>query len=429
MGRYDKKKKKRILKKKFKIIGLSLSVSAFILLFNNFNLFNKKDNIEMVKNKQIVETLSTNNTSKITINAIGDIMAHTPQLNAQHDPKTNTYSFDNNYKYVSSYIKEADLSIANLETTLAGDGIPYSSYPTFNTPDALADALKNAGVDIISTINNHTFDKGDLGVERTLDVLKSKNFSTIGTISKLGDENYLIKEVNGISLGITSFSYGDIKENTKFLNGIKVSDKSKDKLNVFDSSDVNNAFNTINNTLKNISHTDIQILVIHWGDEYKRIPNQFQHDLAQKLSDIGVDIIIGSHPHVIQPMEMNELPDGGNCFLVYSLGNFISNMKTTDTRGGALVSVTLSRDKSGKAVVKDASYRLVFTVPGNKSQNFKLVPVEEYVSGQWTQHCRAFEKSAENIFKKYNRNVERDTSLIKRRQLPPLSSVLSQYAQ
>ena len=254
MGRYDKKKKKRILKKKFKIIGLSLSVSilAFILLFNNFNLFNKKDNIEMVKNKQIVETLSTNNTSKITINAIGDIMAHTPQLNAQHDPKTNTYSFDNNYKYVSSYIKEADLSIANLETTLAGDSIPYSSYPTFNTPDALADALKNAGVDIISTINNHTFDKGDLGVERTLDILKSKNFSTIGIISKLGDKNYLIKEVNGISLGITSFSYGDIKENTKFLNGIKVSDKSKDKLNVFDSSNVNNAFNTINNTLKNI---------------------------------------------------------------------------------------------------------------------------------------------------------------------------------
>lgn len=360
MGRYDKKRKKRNLKKKFKIIGLSLSVSvlAFILLFNSFNSFNKKDNIEIVKNKQIVETLSINKTSKVTINAIGDIMAHTPQLNAQHDPKTNTYSFDNNYKYVSSYIQEADLSIANLETTLAGDGIPYSSYPTFNTPDALADALKNAGVDIISTINNHTFDKGDLGVERTLDVLKSKNFSTIGTISKLGDENYLIKEVNGISLGITSFSYGDLKENTKFLNGIKVSDKSKDKLNVFDSSDVNDAFNIINNTLKNISHTDIQILVIHWGDEYKRIPNQFQYDLAQKLSDSGVDIIIGSHPHVVQPIEVIKSTDKSHeTLVIYSLGNFISNQRrellgTPFTEDGLMVNIEITKDNDKTFVSK-----------------------------------------------------------------------------
>ena len=266
MGICDKKKKRSRRKKKFKIVGLYLSilVLTFIFLFNNFNLFDKKCNSEVVKDEQILETLADNKTSKVTINAIGNVMAHTPQLNAQYDPKTNTYSFDNNYKYVSSYIKKADLSIANLETTLAGDSIPYSSYPTFNTPDTLADALKNAGVDVVSTINNHSFDKGDLGVERTLDVLKSRNLSTIGTISNVGDKNYLIKEVNGISLGITSFSYGEVKENTKFLNGIRVSDKFKDKLNVFDSSNVNSAFNTINNTLKNISHTDIQILVIHW---------------------------------------------------------------------------------------------------------------------------------------------------------------------
>lgn len=352
MGRYDKKKKKRRIKKKFMIIGLSLStlVLTFILLFNNFNLFNKNDNSEIIKNEQILETSAINKTSTITINAIGDVMAHTPQLNAQLDPKTNTYSFDNNYKYVSNYIKEADLSIANLETTLAGDSIPYSSYPTFNTPDALADALKNAGIDIVSTINNHSFDKGDLGVERTLDILKSRNLSTIGTILSVDEENYLIKEINGISLGITSFSYGELKENTKFLNGIRVSDKSKDKLNVFDSSDVNKAYNTINNTLKDISHTDIQILVIHWGDEYRRIPNQFQHDLAQKLSDGGVDIIIGSHPHVVQPVEIIKSTDESNeTLVIYSLGNFISNQRrellgTPFTEDGLMVNIEITKD-------------------------------------------------------------------------------------
>ena len=285
-------------------------------------------------------------------------MAHTPQLNAQYDPKTNTYSFDNNYKYVSSYIKKADLSIANLETTLAGDSIPYSSYPTFNTPDTLADALKNAGVDVVSTINNHSFDKGDLGVERTLDVLKSKNLSTIGTISNVGDKNYLIKEVNGISLGITSFSYGEVKENTKFLNGIRVSDKSKDKLNVFDSSNVNSAFNTINNTLKNISHTDIQILVIHWGDEYRRVPNQFQYDLAQKLSDSGVDIIIGSHPHVVQPVEIIKSTDESHeTLVIYSLGNFISNQRrellgTPFTEDGLMVNIEITKNADKTFVSK-----------------------------------------------------------------------------
>ena len=360
MGRCDKKKKSSRIKKKFKIIGLCLSilVLTFIFLFNNFNLFDKKCNSEVVKDEQILETLADNKTSKVTINAIGDVMAHTSQLNAQHDPKTNTYSFDNNYKYVSSYIKKADLSIANLETTLAGDSIPYSSYPTFNTPDNLADALKNAGVDVVSTINNHSFDKGDLGVERTLDVLKSRNLSTIGTISNVGDKNYLIKEVNGISLGITSFSYGEVKENTKFLNGIRVSDKSKDKLNVFDSSNVNSAFNTINNTLKNISHTDIQILVIHWGDEYRRVPNQFQYDLAQKLSDSGVDIIIGSHPHVVQPVEIIKSTDESHeTLVIYSLGNFISNQRrellgTPFTEDGLMVNIEITKNTDKTFVSK-----------------------------------------------------------------------------
>lgn len=352
--RYTRKRKIKT-KNKFKIIGLILTTLTliFILLFYSFN---KDSNTNITTVEQTSKVLSTSETRKITINAIGDIMTHNPQLNAQYDSKTNTYSFDNNYKYVSDYLKNADLSIANLETTLSGDTIPYSSYPTFNTPDTIADALKNAGIDIVSTINNHTFDKGDLGVNRTLDVLKSKKLIPVGTISNVNDENYIIKEINGISLGITAFSYGQLKENTKFLNGIKVSDESKNKLNIFDSSDVNKAFDTINNTLKNISNTDIQILIIHWGDEYKRLPNKFQQDLAQKLSDSGVDIIIGSHPHVVQPVDMIKSTDGNNeTLVIYSLGNFISNQRrellgTPYTEDGLMVDIDITKN-NGKAFI------------------------------------------------------------------------------
>ena len=179
--------------------------------------------------------------TSLSLTAVGDVMAHTPQLEAQYDASTNTYSFDNNFQHIKSYIENSDLSIANLETTLAGEGVAYSSYPTFNTPDALAVALKNSGFDVISTINNHTFDKGTLGFERTLSTLKELGFDTVGTRSNIGDDDYIIKDVNGIKLGITSYSYGDIKGSNKYLNGIKVSDECKDKANIFSSNDVENA--------------------------------------------------------------------------------------------------------------------------------------------------------------------------------------------
>lgn len=350
MGRRSRNKNRKNKSKLITIFLLSL-----MILFISFKLFNNND---IVKYEQVSKYQSTNNINKVNLNAIGDVMAHEPQLNAQHDPKTNTYSFDNNYNYVSKYIQKADLAIANLETTLAGDSIPYSSYPTFNTPDALADALKNAGVDIISTINNHTFDKNDLGVERTLSVLKSKNLDVIGTISNALDKNYLIKEINEISIGITAFSYGEIRDGNKFLNGIKVSDNSKDKLNVFDMTNVDNAFNTINNTLKNINNTDIQVLVIHWGDEYRRTPSEFQTKLAQKLCDSGVDIIIGSHPHVVQPVDMITSTDGNNeTLVIYSLGNFISNQRrellgTPFTEDGLMVDIEITKDNEKTFVSK-----------------------------------------------------------------------------
>lgn len=350
MGRRSRNKN---IKNKSKLITIfSLSLMILFISFKSFN------NNELVKYEQVSEYPSTDNINKVNLNAIGDVMAHEPQLNAQHDPKTNTYSFDNNYNYVSKYIQKADLAIANLETTLAGDSIPYSSYPTFNTPDALADALKNAGVDIISTINNHTFDKNDLGVERTLSILKSKNLDVIGTISNALDKNYLIKEVNEISIGITAFSYGEIRDGNKFLNGIKVSDNSKDKLNVFDMTNVDNAFNTINNTLKNINNTDIQVLVIHWGEEYRRTPSEFQTKLAQKLCDSGVDIIIGSHPHVVQPVDMITSTDGNNeTLVIYSLGNFISNQRrellgTPFTEDGLMVDIEITKDNEKTFISK-----------------------------------------------------------------------------
>lgn len=286
-------------------------------------------------------------------------MAHMPQLKAQYNSDTKQYSFDNNYKYVKDYIENADLAIANLETTLCGNDVyNYSSYPRFNTPDSLADALKNAGFDLLSTINNHSYDMSSLGVERTLSSLKEKGFDTIGTRQYESDDDYIIENINNIKLGITAYTYGEIKNNTKYLNGIEVSDEKNNLMNVFDYTDVDKAFNTIYSTVKKYEkNTDMQIVIIHLGNEYQRTPNEFQTKLAQKLCDAGVDIIIGSHPHVVQPVETIDSTDGKHKTLViYSLGNFISNQRrhilNMYTEDGLMVDIDIEKKGDNEATVK-----------------------------------------------------------------------------
>lgn len=375
------------MQKKFNLINKVKLLSLLLLLVLIFicGCSTEVSNISILDTNENSDFKSTS----INLTAVGDVMAHSPQLKAQYDSNSNTYSFDNNFKYIKKYIETSDLSIANLETTLAGEDIGYSSYPTFNTPDAIASALKNTGFDIISTINNHTFDKGSHGFDRTLSVLKELNFETVGTKSNVYDDDYIIKDINGIKLGITSYSYGDIINSDKYLNGIKISDECKERANIFSSSNVNDAFNTINNTISKLNDTDMQILIIHWGNEYQRVPSKFQSELAQLLSDAGVDIIIGSHPHVVQPVEMIKSSDGSNeTLIVYSLGNLISNQRketlgNSYTEDGLIISIDINKDSSNS----DAYVSNVKCIPtwvnkyyDNNKFVYEVVPIEDKVT-------------------------------------------------
>ena len=151
-------------------------------------------------------------------------MVYNSQLTAQYDVSTAKYNFNNNFKYVKKYITEADYSMVNLETTLTGNKIyRYSSYPKFNSPDELADGLKYAGFDLISTANNHAYDKGDLSIKNTLNTLKDKKLDVVGTRESNG-ERYIVKKINNINIGITSYTYGKITDDNKYLNDVKISD-------------------------------------------------------------------------------------------------------------------------------------------------------------------------------------------------------------
>lgn len=356
-------KKRKLKNKKSEIIIISaISLCLFFIMSSlALNIFKGK-----VFEINLTKTANDNDSVKnVTISAIGDIMAHDDQLKAQFDKDTNTYSFDNNFKYVKPYISKSDLAIGNLETTLAGPKAKYSSFPKFNSPDELADAIKNSGIDIVSTINNHTYDRGSDGVYRTLDVLNSKNIEHVGTKKNDTNENFLIKDIDGVKLGVTAFSYGQVYGSTTALNGLPVNYNDLNNLNIFNSSYVDIAFNEIKDTLDvmNNKETDLQAVILHWGDEYTRQPNKFQKELAKKLCDYGVDIIIGSHPHMVQPIEMiNSGENDNETLVIYSLGNFLSNQRNEIlnkkyTEDGVIVNIDIDKNlNTGETTISNVEY-------------------------------------------------------------------------
>ncbi len=344
------------------ILSIFIMGSFSYVNINKTNLFSKDKVQEAAKFSSKIEIKNKKNpnkkVSKASILAVGDIMIYNSQLNAQYNASTKSYDFKNNFKYVKKYIEKADYSMANLETTLTGNDIyKYSSYPKFNSPDELADALKYAGFDLISTANNHAYDKGDLSIKNTLYTLKKNNLDVIGTRQNYKDKKFIIKKINNINIGITSFTFGEIKNDNLYLNDSQVSNNYKNKINVFNDSNVDSAFESINSTLNKMSDADLKVVYLHWGNKYHLNENDFQQQLSQKLCNAGVDIIIGSHPHVIQPVTTIKSSDNNHETIVaYSLGNFLSNQRREDfsmyDEDGLIINIDISKNhKDNKTTI------------------------------------------------------------------------------
>jgi len=324
---------------------------------------------------------------KVVITAVGDIMLHNPQFIAQ---KTGPgeYDFTNNFTYVKPIITNSDLSIANLETTILKSK-PISTYPLFNSPPEILDALKDTGFDIISTINNHSLDMGKKGVTSTLEELNSRGFLTIGTYKEEDEEKYTIKIIKEMKIGFTAFTSGyftgnDITLNTLSSNGIK------NQLNVMDMTNVNDAFKKIKVQIEHMKkeNCDFIVVMLHWGTEYQRKPNKFQKELAQKLIDEGVGLILGSHPHLVQSIEFMESSDGSReGLVVYSMGNFLSNQRNEilnieGTENGLITITTLARNEKGSVFIEKAEYipTWINLYEKNSNPTYEIVPISEDAS-------------------------------------------------
>ena len=326
-------------------------------------------------------------TSTATIRSAGDVLIHIPIFNAAKT--ADGYNFDNIFTYTDSLIEDSDYFVANLETVLAGSGKPYSGFPRFNSPDGIADSLKKAGVDCLLTANNHTFDKNYDGVIRTQKVLKEKGFAYTGTRQSEEDKKYLIAKVNDINFGIVCYTFETPSSGGKSLNGISVDSKTAPLINSFKPSNLAPFYDDLSSQMKKMKKKGAEVITVylHWGEEYQLTQNAKQKEIAQKLCDMGVHVIIGGHPHVVQPVDLLTSTDKKHkTVCVYSLGNVLSNqrraymgLKTGHTEDGLVFEMTFSKYSDGKVVFESVksipTWVHVYSSGGKKVYN--IVPLSK----------------------------------------------------
>lgn len=327
-------------------------------------------------------------TSTATIRSAGDVLIHVPIYTAAKTAEG--YNFDNVFTYTESLIEDCDYFVANLETTLAGTGKPYSGFPRFNSPDAIVASLKKAGVDCLLTANNHTFDKNGEGVLRTQRIVKEAGLDYTGTRETEDDKKYLIAKVNDINFGIICYTYETPSaEGRKALNGLLVDTATAPLINSFDPDSPEEFYKDLKVQLKKMDKkgADVTVVYLHWGEEYTLAPNKEQKAIAQKLCDMGVDVIIGGHPHVVEPVDLLTSTDKKHkTVCVYSMGNVLSNqrraymgLKTGHTEDGLTFEMTFSKYSDGKVVFESVksipTWVHVYSSGGKKVYN--IVPLSK----------------------------------------------------
>ncbi|HBK24026.1 MAG TPA: capsular biosynthesis protein [Planktothrix sp. UBA10369] len=316
-------------------------------------------------------------TKEAELVAVGDIMMHGAQIKSGYNPTTKTYNYDNFFQEVKGILSSGDWVIGNLETTLAGPETGYTGYPLFNAPDPLADGIKKAGFNIISTTNNHSLDRGEKGVLKTLENVRKRGLISVGTAASAEAANQIaIVKKNNISMAILGYSYG--------TNGIPIPQGKDYLVSLIDPKKIIQDI-----TKARSSGVDIVTVILHFGSEYQRQPNTEQKTLVKQLVNAGADIILGSHPHVVQPHQIFEqtgkLGKPKKAVVIYSMGNFISNQREKYRDLGVIFKVNIVKHFPDQTIeIKD-----IQTVPTwvhrywqNGKYQFRILPIQQVLKSR-----------------------------------------------
>ncbi len=305
-------------------------------------------------------------TEYIDIIAGGDNLYHMPVIKSglQAD---GSYNYSSIYTELQPMIKDADIAVIGQETVFAGKEQGYSGYPLFNSPDGVGKTIAEEGFDVVLHASNHVMDKWAAGVERTLEFWDNYPDITVLGINKSEEEDSKVKirEVKGTKIAMLNYTYD--------TNGLPVpSDKSY-------LVELINEKNIEEDALWAEENADFTIAFMHWGTEYSTVPNDMQKSLSHKMADWGVDLIIGSHPHVIEPVEWIETESGNKLLVYYSLGNFVSRQLDAINLLGGIAKVTL-KSEEGKVSIDKGTFMPIVTHYNTSYSGFKIYPLNEYTN-------------------------------------------------
>ena len=316
------------------------------------------ENLSATQSRLFVE-----DTSSVTFWVTGDAMMHMPQYSAALNSETGIAEFDSCYTFIRPIVNEADVRIINFETTLAGE--PYSGYPKFSAPKTYADAIVRAGFNFLVFANNHACDRGAKGLEGNLSYADSMKLWHTGTFRSQKERNDLypyIFEVNGWKIAMLNATYA--------TNKIPAPDPYL--VNYIDTNEIKDDI-----AKAKAQKPDAILMAIHWGEEYQHKPNVNQKAIADLLLREGVDVVMGSHPHIVQPIEMRNTSGSGafkDRLVIWSLGNFISNQKDPFTDAGLMIGFTLKKSRHGRPDIVDIKYLPFYRYKNGKNPGYYLMP-------------------------------------------------------
>lgn len=359
-------------------------------------LFGNEKNQSMPKGTEAESSISSDSgepcvTAEATVINTGDILIHNPVLNGAWDSATGEYDFSDFFPEVKKYFSAADLAVINLEVTLGGtQSGEYKGYPAFNTPDSLIDTLRSAGIGLCLTANNHSYDTGLYGMKRTVQVLKEKGMPYIGTRETEDEPAFTVRNVNGIKIGMACYTYENKCETPgrKSLNGNIIKADANALINSFSYEHINDFYAEAENVINSMRSqgADGICFYMHWGEEYQLSPNQWQKTIAQRLCDLGVDVIVGGHPHVLQPIEMLYASGSERTTVcLYSMGNSVSNQRAEEldnnghTEDGVLFSYTFTKYSDGATVLSGVDAVPTWVNKNGERYNAKytMIPLEK----------------------------------------------------
>lgn len=391
------------------ILVFTVTFGTYYLIKNDKKVNENNTPKQVAEGKEEIEEVKVPDDITINMTVTGDVLCHNTNFWDAYDASTDSYDFSYVFEDIEKYFSSADIVVGTIETSFAGKEAGYSNYPTFNSPEELATDLKELGYDVMAMATNHCLDKGYKGLVSTIEELDKAGIKHIGTYKSEEDsKEILIQDVKGIKMAFLNYTYG--------TNGIPIPAGKEYSVNLIDKdkmkADIEKA--------KKLN-ADVICVNMHWGEEYRQTATQEQEELADFLFQNGVDLILGSHTHVLEPMEKRTvtLADGTkkDGFVIYSLGNFMSGQNANFTRQSVILDIQLTKKgKDNTISIDSVKYTPIYmyNIYAGKSMNrFKIMDIEEeikkYDEGDTTIGAQLYNtlvSELEHIYKVVGNEIE-----------------------